>query len=122
MAKEFEKLARRPWASSVASLPGDWDYLMWAGGNSWEKVWSVNDYEPDPVIAKSYGMGSLESFGDYLYWGTMQVPGTGENPSCPVYIDGEYATTIDPGGGDLADQFLEIIDDYVASNFPRRAS
>jgi hypothetical protein len=37
---DVEKLARRSWASSVASLPGDWDYLMWAGGKSWEKVWS----------------------------------------------------------------------------------
>ena len=37
---DVEKLARRPWASSVASLPGDWDYLMWAGGKDWEKVWS----------------------------------------------------------------------------------
>ena len=37
---DVEKLAGHNWTSSVASLPGDWDFLMWAGGKSWEKVWS----------------------------------------------------------------------------------
>lgn len=37
---EMKKLSRRPWAASVASVPGDWDYLLWAGGKDWEQVWS----------------------------------------------------------------------------------
>lgn len=48
LGADSEKLARRPWASSVASLPGDWDYLMWAGGKSWEKVWSNIQYFDQP--------------------------------------------------------------------------
>ncbi|MGI5237867.1 hypothetical protein [Dactylosporangium sp. CA-139066] len=41
---------------------------------SWREVWSVSQYEPDPVVAKTYGLGSLASYGGYLYWGTMHVP------------------------------------------------
>jgi hypothetical protein len=40
----------------------------------WQKVWTVNDYEPDPVIAATYGVGALASFDGYLFWGTMHVP------------------------------------------------
>jgi len=40
----------------------------------WEKVWSVSDYEPDPVTASSYGGGALASYNGWLYWGTMNVP------------------------------------------------
>jgi len=43
---------------------------------NWSKVWSIDHYEPDPVVAKSYGGGAMASFDGYLYWGTMQVPGT----------------------------------------------
>lgn len=50
-----------------------------AGGlttaSDWEMVWSATDYEPDPVTATTYGTGALASFGGYLYWGTMHVPG-----------------------------------------------
>ncbi len=42
--------------------------------DSWEKVWSPSDYEPDLVTAFTYGGGALASFNGYLYWGTMHVP------------------------------------------------
>ena len=42
--------------------------------DSWEKVWSPSDYEPDLVTAFTYGGGALASFDGYLYWGTMHVP------------------------------------------------
>jgi len=42
--------------------------------NNWVKVWDVNEYEPDPVIAATYGGGALASFDGFLYWGTMHVP------------------------------------------------
>ncbi len=45
--------------------------------DDWEKVWSVTDYEPDPIIAATYGGGALVSFNGYLFWGTMHVPGLG---------------------------------------------
>jgi hypothetical protein len=41
----------------------------------WTKVWVTTDYEPDPVVAATYGAGALASFDGYLYWGTMHVPG-----------------------------------------------
>lgn len=40
----------------------------------WEKIWTITDYDPDPVAAMTTGGGDLESFGGKLYWGTMHVP------------------------------------------------
>ncbi len=40
----------------------------------WTKVWQVDEYEPDPVVALTYGVGAMKSFDGYLYWGTMHVP------------------------------------------------
>jgi hypothetical protein len=40
----------------------------------WQKVWNADDYEPDPVVAISYGGGALASFAGDLYWGSMHVP------------------------------------------------
>jgi hypothetical protein len=42
--------------------------------SGWHTVWDANDYEPDPVIAPTYGGGALASFNGFLYWGTMNVP------------------------------------------------
>ncbi|MER7271712.1 hypothetical protein ABT344_25820 [Micromonospora carbonacea] len=41
---------------------------------AWQQVWNVASYEPDPVVAYTYGLGGLASYGGYLYWGTMHVP------------------------------------------------
>ena len=49
----------------------------------------------------------------------ISLPGTGEQPAAPVYIDGERAVTL--RGPGIADDFRRIVDDYVASNFPPRA-
>ena len=27
------------WATFADFIPGDWDYLVWAGGKKWEDVW-----------------------------------------------------------------------------------
>ena len=40
----------------------------------WQKVWDVSNYEPDPVVAATYGGGALASYKGQLYWGTMHVP------------------------------------------------
>ncbi len=48
--------------------------LTTADANSWQKVWQTTDFEPDPVVAATYGGGALKSFGGKLYWGTMHVP------------------------------------------------
>jgi len=48
--------------------------LTIADAGAWQKVWQVDEYEPDPVTAATYGGGALASFDGYLYWGTMHVP------------------------------------------------
>jgi hypothetical protein len=41
----------------------------------WSKKWSAIQYDPDPVTAQTYGGGAVASFGGWVYWGTMHVPG-----------------------------------------------
>lgn len=36
---EIKDIQRCSWAVSAASIPGDWDYLVWIGGKKWEDVW-----------------------------------------------------------------------------------
>lgn len=36
---EMKNVAKWKWANSVTSVPGDWDYLVWAGGRNWDEVW-----------------------------------------------------------------------------------
>lgn len=50
----------------------------------------------------------------------ISLPGTGEAPHCPVYIDGRHATTLrgDPEG--LAEAFIRLVDEYVATRYPRK--
>ncbi len=50
----------------------------------------------------------------------ISLPGTGETPVAPVYIDGEKTVTLK--GGDIAREFKAIVDDYVARKYPRRSS
>ncbi|MBS3960150.1 MAG: flavodoxin-dependent (E)-4-hydroxy-3-methylbut-2-enyl-diphosphate synthase [Xanthomonadaceae bacterium] len=45
----------------------------------------------------------------------ISLPGTGEAPSAPVFIDGEKATTL--RGAGIAQEFLGIIDEYVARKY-----
>ncbi|MEV4636175.1 hypothetical protein AB0J80_02375 [Actinoplanes sp. NPDC049548] len=40
----------------------------------WRQVWHARQYEPDRVVAATYGGGGVASFGGWLYWGTMHVP------------------------------------------------
>ena len=40
----------------------------------WTTLWKATDYEPDPVIASTYGGGAMQSYEGHLYWGTMHVP------------------------------------------------
>jgi len=47
----------------------------------------------------------------------ISLPGTGEAPAAPVFIDGQKAMTL--RGERIADEFVGVIDDYVARKFPR---
>ena len=43
----------------------------------------------------------------------ISLPGTGEAPSCPVYIDGEHVKTLRGTYDELAAEFQRLVDDYV---------
>lgn len=45
----------------------------------------------------------------------ISLPGTGESPIAPVFIDGEKSATL--RGDDLAGDFLNMIDQYVAEKY-----
>ena len=49
----------------------------------------------------------------------ISLPGTGEDPSAPVFIDGKKELTL--RGDDLALQFQHIVDKYVDSHYPLRS-
>lgn len=48
----------------------------------------------------------------------ISLPGTGESPVAPVFIDGAKATTL--RGDDLTAEFLSLIDTYVSENYQSR--
>ena len=50
----------------------------------------------------------------------ISLPGTGESPNCPVFIDGEHAMTLRGSYEELAERFRALVDDYVATRYPRR--
>src|ERR671918_890941 len=50
----------------------------------------------------------------------ISLPGTGEAPNCPVYIDGEHATTLRGTYDELAVAFQRLLDDYVERKYARR--
>src|SRR3954449_8835708 len=52
----------------------------------------------------------------------ISLPGTGEAPNCPVYIDGKHHTTLRGTYDELATAFRELVDNYVATRYPRKAS
>lgn len=45
----------------------------------------------------------------------ISLPGSGERPVAPVYIDGEKAVTLK--GDDIAEQFQALLEDYVAAHY-----
>jgi (E)-4-hydroxy-3-methylbut-2-enyl-diphosphate synthase len=45
----------------------------------------------------------------------ISLPGTGENPKAPVYVDGALKTTL--SGPGIAEEFLALVDEYVASRY-----
>ena len=47
----------------------------------------------------------------------ISLPGTGEAPQCPVYIDGRHATSLRGSYEQLADEFRALIDKYVEAKY-----
>lgn len=58
------------WMSPVIPSGG----LTSADKDNWQKVWQINQYDPNMLTAAMTGGGALASFNGYLYWGTMHVP------------------------------------------------
>jgi len=50
----------------------------------------------------------------------ISLPGTGEAPVAPVYVDGERVVTL--RGDNISAEFRQIVDDYVSRKYPERAS
>jgi (E)-4-hydroxy-3-methylbut-2-enyl-diphosphate synthase len=50
----------------------------------------------------------------------ISLPGTGEAPNCPIYIDGQHVTTLRGTYQELAVAFQRLVDDYVEQNYTRR--
>jgi len=48
----------------------------------------------------------------------ISLPGTGESPAAPVYIDGEKAMTL--RGDNIAGEFTGIVDEYVERKYVKR--
>jgi (E)-4-hydroxy-3-methylbut-2-enyl-diphosphate synthase len=49
----------------------------------------------------------------------ISLPGTGESPAAPVFVDGKKTVTL--RGDNIAAEFRQIIDEYVGSHYARRA-
>jgi (E)-4-hydroxy-3-methylbut-2-enyl-diphosphate synthase len=48
----------------------------------------------------------------------ISLPGTGERPVAPVYVDGEKTVTLKGDG--IAAEFQALVDEYVARHYPLR--
>jgi len=50
-----EKIRRWNWATSGASIPGDWDYITWVAGENWDEVWNhVMEMKAESLQTSTY--------------------------------------------------------------------
>lgn len=52
----------------------------------------------------------------------ISLPGTGEEPSCPVFVDGEHFTTLHGNYDELAAAFQRLVDDYVETTYAKKGA
>ena len=50
----------------------------------------------------------------------ISLPGTGESPRCPVYIDGQKFMTLEGNYDQLSAAFQKLVDDYISTKYPKR--
>jgi len=50
----------------------------------------------------------------------ISLPGTGEEPRAPVFVDGKLFTTLQ--GSDIASNFMTIVNDYVDSHYNKSSN
>jgi (E)-4-hydroxy-3-methylbut-2-enyl-diphosphate synthase len=48
----------------------------------------------------------------------ISLPGTGESPNCPIYVDGQHVTSLRGTYAELAVAFQALVDEYVARTYP----
>jgi (E)-4-hydroxy-3-methylbut-2-enyl-diphosphate synthase len=52
----------------------------------------------------------------------ISLPGTGEEPSCPVYIDGQKFVTLRGNYDELSVAFRKLVDDYISAKYVQRTA
>jgi (E)-4-hydroxy-3-methylbut-2-enyl-diphosphate synthase len=50
----------------------------------------------------------------------ISLPGTGEAPRCPVYIDGKKDVTLEGTYDELAAKFQALVDNYISTHYSRK--
>ncbi len=50
----------------------------------------------------------------------ISLPGTGEEPKAPVFVDGRLITTLK--GPQIVSEFIRLLDEYVEAHYSRRAA
>src|SRR5271170_8303456 len=50
----------------------------------------------------------------------ISLPGTGEAPRCPIYIDGKKDVTLEGTYDELATAFQTLVDDYISTKYSKR--
>ena len=50
----------------------------------------------------------------------ISLPGTGEEPACPVYIDGKHFTTLRGAPDELAKRFRDLVNNYVSTRYTKK--
>lgn len=70
VALDYVRRATGLWMSPPVPATG----LKSMHRKQWAKVWNATQYEPDLLVAVTYGGGALCSFDGWLYFGTMHVP------------------------------------------------
>ncbi|HEX7940765.1 MAG TPA: flavodoxin-dependent (E)-4-hydroxy-3-methylbut-2-enyl-diphosphate synthase, partial [Gemmatimonadaceae bacterium] len=51
----------------------------------------------------------------------ISLPGTGEAPNCPIFIDGQHYTTLRGTYEELAAAFQSLVDEYISTRYPRKS-
>ncbi len=50
----------------------------------------------------------------------ISLPGTGEKPKCPVFVDGARTESLEGSAEEISSAFKSLIEDYVKTHFPEK--